>query len=63
MSRKDLQRIIETEALRPSLDANLARIKEIGGGTSDLLINPVRVSGVPCALLCCEGMLSTATVT
>lgn len=31
MSRKDLQRIIETEALRPSLDANLARIKEIGG--------------------------------
>ena len=63
MSRKDLQQTIEQEPLRPSLEANLSRIKEIGGGTSDLLINPVRVSGIPCVLLCCEGMLSTATIT
>ena len=63
MSRKDLQQTIEQEPLRPGLEANLSRIKEIGGGTSDLLINPVRVSGIPCVLLCCEGMLSTATIT
>lgn len=63
MSRKDLQQTIEQEPLRPSLEANLSRIKEIGGGTSDLLINPVRISGIPCVLLCCEGMLSTSTIT
>lgn len=51
MSRKDLQQTIEQEPLRPGLEANLSRIKEIGGGTSDLLINPVRVSGIPAC--CC----------
>ncbi len=63
MTQHNLQQVIETEAILPDLDANLARIQEIAGGTSDLLINRIEVSGVRVALLCCEGMLSTSTIT
>lgn len=46
-----------------SLDENLSKIKSISGGSSDLLINKFVTGGVKCILLCCEGMLSTATIT
>lgn len=45
------------------LSKNLSKIKEISGGSSDLLINEVEISGIRSALMCCEGMLSTATIT
>lgn len=46
-----------------NLADNLDRIKKISGGSSDVLINKFKTGGISCALLCCEGMLSTATVT
>lgn len=61
--RRTLQQRIETEPILSDLDENIARIKEIAGGSSDLLINPVTVSGVRIAVLATEGMLSTTTVT
>lgn len=47
----------------PSLSENLQKIKEISGGSSDLLINEFVTGNVNCVLLCCEGMLSTSTIT
>ncbi|MDO5560968.1 MAG: spore germination protein [Oscillospiraceae bacterium] len=53
----------QDEKLDASLDVKLKRIKEITQESSDLLINDVTVSGIKCSLLCCEGMLSTSTIT
>ncbi len=47
----------------PDLSENLKKIKEIAGGSSDLLINEIEICGIKTALICCEGMLSTATIT
>lgn len=49
--------------LIPELSKNIEKLKEISGGTSELLFNEVTVSGVNCCLLCCEGLVSTATMT
>lgn len=53
----------QDEKLDTSLKKKLDRLKEITSESSDLLINEVEVSGIKCALLGCEGMLSTSTVT
>lgn len=53
----------QDEKLISGLKENLDKIKEISGNSSDLLINEITVSGIKCTLLCCEGMLSTATIT
>lgn len=45
------------------LKQNIAKIKELSGGSSDVLINEFTTGGIKCALICCEGMLSTATIT
>ena len=45
------------------LDDNISAIESICGGSSDLLVNRVNVSGVQCALLGYEGMISTTTIT
>lgn len=45
------------------LNENLNNIRKIMNGTSDLLINEIIISGHPSALICCEGMVSTATMT
>jgi spore germination protein KA len=45
------------------LDTNIAEIKKISGNSSDLLINEFVTGGIKCTLLCCEGMLSTSTIT
>ena len=37
----------------PCLEDNLARIKEISGGSSDVLVNEFTAGGVRCALLSC----------
>lgn len=47
----------------PDLKRNLGEIKRISGGSSDLLVNEFVSGGIKCALLCCEGMLSTSTIT
>lgn len=44
--------------LKAALKENLDDLKTILGGTSDLLINPITVCGVSCALICFEGMTS-----
>lgn len=49
--------------LLTELDKNIERIKEIAGGSSDLLVNEFITGGIRCALLCCEGMISTSTIT
>jgi len=51
------------EAILPNLSQNIKRIREIADNSSDLLVNEFLLSGVPAALLCCEGMLSTSTIT
>jgi len=53
----------ERERLRliPELEANIAMIKEMSGGSSDVLINRFRTGGIECALICCEGMMSSQT--
>ena len=45
------------------LDRSIDEIKQISGGSSDLLINRFVTGGVHCALLCCEGMVSTSVIT
>lgn len=47
----------------PELKRNIEEIKRISGGSSDLLVNEFVSGGIKCALLCCEGMLSTSTIT
>ncbi len=47
----------------PDLKQNLEEIKRISGGSTDLMINEFECGGIRCALLCCEGMLSTQTIT
>lgn len=53
----------EDEKIIPDLKSNLERIREICDNTSDLLVNEIYASGVKIALLCCEGMFSTSTIT
>ena len=49
--------------LLSSLDESIAAIKKICGETSDLLVNEVEISGISCALIVFEGMISTSTIT
>lgn len=53
----------KTRKLPPRLEEQLADIRHIAENSSDLLINPVTVGGVRCALVCIEGMLSTSIST
>ncbi len=46
-----------------SLEENISSIENILGKTSDLLMNPFFINGVPCSLLCFEGLVSTQTIT
>lgn len=52
-----------TNSIISDLSLNLKEIKRISGGSSDLLVNEFISGGIKCALLCCEGMLSTSTIT
>ena len=49
--------------IMPSLELNLVRIRELSGGSSDVLINRFVTGGISCALVCCEGMVSTSVIT
>ncbi len=48
----------ENIALSTNLNENIESIKRILGESSDLLTNPVNISGISCAVICFEGMTS-----
>lgn len=50
------------EMLLPELKTSLDRIRELTGDSSDLLVNEFVTGGISCALVCCEGMVSTQTL-
>ncbi len=47
----------------PDLKQNIEKIKELSGNSSDILVNEFITGGINCALLCCEGMVSTSVIT
>lgn len=53
---------LTSRPLSSRLEETLAAISEVWAQSADLLITRVTLGGIPCALLCCEGMLSTATL-
>ena len=53
----------QNQPLFAQLDQSIQYIQEVAQSTSDLLVNRFLLSGIPAALLCCEGMHSTATIT
>ena len=61
--QKNHTEILLQQTISPQLSVNLSKIRTIAEGSSDLLVNEFVLSGLPAALLCCEGMLSTSTMT
>ncbi|MGN0614427.1 MAG: spore germination protein [Porcipelethomonas sp.] len=47
----------------PDLSESIERINNISDKSSDVLINRVSISGIDCCLFCCEGLVSTSTIT
>ncbi len=54
---------MEKSGLLPGLDGSIEEIRRISGNSSDVLINRFVTGGIHCALLCCEGMVSTSVIT
>lgn len=54
---------MQKSQLLPTLDRSIDRVRHISGGSSDVLINRFVTGGIHCALLCCEGMVSTSVIT
>ncbi|MBR7084155.1 MAG: spore germination protein [Oscillospiraceae bacterium] len=52
-----------TKNLSGTLEEMLADVRTICANSSDILINRITIGGISCALLGCEGMLSTAIMT
>lgn len=44
------------------LEENIANIRHISQNSSDVLVNRIIVGGIPCALLCCEGMVGMSFI-
>lgn len=63
MNSQEHLAFLQNDMLRSSLEENLAHIRALEQDSSDLMVNPVTVGGVSCALITCEGMLSTAMIT
>ena len=53
----------QAEKLSTSLSGNIKRIRAISGGSSDILVNRFVTGGISCALICCDGMVSTSVIT
>ncbi|MBQ8176743.1 MAG: spore germination protein, partial [Oscillospiraceae bacterium] len=49
--------------IEKSLRQNISNIKNILGGSSDLLINEFIIDNTPCCLVCFEGMISIQFIT
>ncbi|MGN1481730.1 spore germination protein [Porcipelethomonas sp.] len=54
---------LKNMSIIPGLSENIRTIKRLAGETSDLLINEVEISGIKTCLFCCEGLVSTSTIT
>ena len=52
----------ETLPLPASLEEQMAYLRHIAGNSADLLLDPVTVGCLPCALAACEGMVSSAVL-
>ena len=46
----------------PSLDESIRRVKEFSNGSSDLLVNLLKICGIECAVICCEGLISSSAL-
>lgn len=57
MKERDYQK----KKIKSNLKESISYIKEITGGSSDVLINEFITGGISCCLLCCEGMMSSQT--
>lgn len=49
--------------ISPKLESSIKDLKQLTSGSSDLLINQINISGVDCALVTTEGMLSIQAIT
>lgn len=54
---------MQNNRIIPELKENIDMIKQISGGSSDVLVSEFTTGGIKCALLCCEGMMSSQTAT
>ena len=52
----------ENIPLPEDLRLTISRLRELTGNSSDLLISQLTVGGADCALLCCEGMVSSSYI-
>lgn len=52
----------ENIPLPEDLRLTISRLRELTGNSSDLLISRLTVGGADCALLCCEGMVSSSYI-
>lgn len=52
----------ESRNISGTLEEILAEIRQICANSSDILINRITIGGIACAVLGCEGMLSTAVM-
>ncbi|MDE7121195.1 MAG: spore germination protein, partial [Oscillospiraceae bacterium] len=53
----------QKQSIPESLQEAMAFVRQIAGNSSDLLINPIIIGGIPCAICGCEGMFSTTIMT
>ncbi len=53
----------QKQSIPESLQEAMAFVRQIAGNSSDLLINPITIGGIPCAVCGCEGMFSTTIMT
>ncbi len=63
MDSSEYLRKLENAHISTSLDENLQTISALFANSADLLITRVILCEIPCALLCCEGMVSSQTLT
>ena len=52
----------ETLPLPASLEEQMAYLRHIAGNSADLLLDPVTVGGIHCAVAACEGMVSSTVL-
>ena len=53
----------QNKPIPPELQDQLANLRYLAEYSADLLVNPVKIGGISCALIGCEGMLSTTILT
>ena len=52
----------ETLPLPPSLEEQMAYLRHIAGNSADLMLDPVSIGGIRCAIAACEGMVSSGVI-